>query len=120
MNYLCGFLFRIGCCLVVISSIVNLLSFAGDVKDEPKKAETALEPYYSAPAGAFAPTLECFRPTQVSFVTDKGYITISLKDGTVKLPEGMELDEASRQFWLSLARSFPEVGAALRAKGGRP
>lgn len=48
-------------------------------------------------------------PTNICFQTEKGVIKISLKDGSVQLPEGMKLDEASRLFWLTLADALPYV-----------
>lgn len=50
----------------------------------------------------------------ITFCTDKGDITLSLKDGSVKLPKDLKPDAAAREFWKAVTKAFPEVRKAIK------
>lgn len=118
MNRLTLFLFRVTCLLLVLSGFIGLCAAAAMiVSSEPTLAstpETASPLRFTTAATTLDnPVLSVSAgwspPTNICFSTPKGVITINLKDGSVKIPEGMTMDEASREFWLTLAKALPYV-----------
>lgn len=48
-----------------------------------------------------------------------GAISIDLKTGVVRVPDGASLDQASRDFWRAVIQIFPQVCGPINIKGKR-
>lgn len=111
-------MFRLTCGLLVLSGALGLCtSIVAIAADEPKKSEpvlastpeTASPLRFTTSSADYATLTIAAAPTNLVFHTPKGQLVIDLKDGSVKIPEGMTMDEASREFWLTLAKALPYV-----------
>jgi hypothetical protein len=68
-------------------------------------------PFRGQPSEKSAAIMTIENDGSISIATSKGPIVI--KSGQVIIPEGASISDASQQFWIAVAKGFPEARQAI-------